>query len=341
MTKSHSLFLSHPCFLEHGVLDHPENVERLKAILAAFEASHHRSLLNLSLDSPATVEEIARIHDPAYIEFIESLRGKASNLISETPLSPGSVKAAFLAAGYGVELVKRVLGGDIRNGFALVRPPGHHARPGKGMGFCVFNNIAIAARQALAMGIKRILIFDWDVHHGNGTQESFYEDERVLFIDIHQDNLFPVGSGFLSETGKGKGKGFTVNIPLPKGCRDRDYLYLFDRVVKPLTLQYQPELILVSAGFDAHESDPLGMMQVTTSGFEQLAIRVRALAEAVCQGKLLLFLEGGYDPFFLAKNVMACVNVLASEPLSLPVKEASSPESDGVEARVKEIYALR
>lgn len=339
MKSPQSLFLSHPCFLEHGVLDHPENQERLKAIFAAFEASPYR--LDALQETLATVEEIARIHEPSYIEFIESLRGKATQVISETPLSPGSVRAAFLAAGYGIDLVKKVVNGDIRNGFALVRPPGHHARPGKGMGFCVFNNIAIAARQAVTMGLKRVLIFDWDVHHGNGTQESFYEDDQVFLIDIHQDNLFPVGSGLLSETGRGKGKGFTTNIPVPRGCVNGDYLYLFDRLVAPLVLEYKPELILVSAGFDAHESDPLGMMNLTTAGFEQLAIRIRKVAETVCGGKLLLFLEGGYDPYFLAKNVMACVGVLAQDKLSVLPKEVSSPQTESLEALVKEIYARR
>lgn len=310
MGSQKSLFLSHPCQLNHGVPSHPENSARLDAILTALKESSYKSLVNLSIPRQATRDELSKVHDITYIDRILALDGKNAALDYETTLTPGSVKAALSASGLGVELVEQVLNNKIQNGFVIVRPPGHHARPSHGMGFCLFNNIAVAAQKALTMGLKRILILDWDVHHGNGTQESFYDDDRVLFVDLHQDNLFPVPSGELNEIGRGKGIGYTVNIPLPAACGDAEYLHAFDNLVKPLALKFKPELILVSAGFDAHESDPLGFMNLTTEGFGKLTARIKALAETLCEGKLILFLEGGYNPFFLAKNVLECIKVL-------------------------------
>lgn len=325
---SKHLFLSHHSLLDHhGTSRHPENSSRLQAILEAFAFSPFNQFLNLSCARQATVDELLLIHDQSYIDLVLSLDGKRACLDPETPISPGSVKAALLAAGLGLEVVEQIVGNRIQNGFALLRPPGHHARPSLGMGFCIFNNIAIAAKKALSQGIKRILILDWDVHHGNGTQEAFYDTDSVLFIDLHQENLFPVSSGLISEKGKDRGLGSTVNIPLPPHCRDEDYLYIFDAVVSPLALKYEPELILVSAGFDAHESDPLGFMKLTTEGYGLLTKRVINLAHKVCGGRLAFFLEGGYNPYFLAKNVMECVQALCQPSSSeeirplLPSKE--------------------
>lgn len=330
------LFLSHLCLLDHGSSEHPENANRLRDILAAFDTSSSKKFLDLSNNRLGTFDEVGQVHDLTYINHVRALEGQNANLDHETILSPGSVKAAFLAAGLGIELVEQVLEGKIQDGFAFVRPPGHHARPAAAMGFCVFNNIAIAARKALSKGIKRILILDWDVHHGNGTQETFYEDDRVLFIDLHQENLFPQNSGLLNERGKGLGLGFTVNIPLPPSCRDADYLYAFDKLVKPLALQYRPELILVSAGFDAHESDPLGSMNLTTHGFGRLAAKIKSLANDLCGGKMVFFLEGGYNTYFLAKNVMECVDVLINE--TSKEDDEIQPYSHGVERLINEIY---
>lgn len=332
------LFLSHPCLLDHGHLSHPENANRLKAILAALNNSPYKKFTDLTITRMATKDELSQAHDPAYVDHVLSLEGQEGALDSETPITPGSVKASLVAAGLGLELVEQVVEGKVRNGFALVRPPGHHARPAAGMGFCIFNNIAVAAKKAMSMGVKRILIIDWDVHHGNGTQEIFYEDDRLLFIDLHQDNLFPAGSGLLSEKGVGKGSGFTVNIPLPDSCRDADYLYAFETVVEPLAREYHPELILVSAGFDAHETDPLGSESLTTQGYGLLAARVKVLAEELCGGKVVFFLEGGYDPLCLANNVMACLGVLASDTVSPETFEENiQPWTSGVEQLMKEI----
>jgi len=296
------LLLSNTALLDHCVLSHPENSQRLKAILEGLKNS---SYLDLSVERLATFEELTSVHTPSYIEKVFSLDGKEGSLNEETLVTTGSVKAAKMAAGIGLELVESILNEKIQAGFALVRPPGHHARPSEGMGFCIFNNIAIAAKKALSLGLKRVLILDFDVHHGNGTEEMFLGDDRVLFIDLHQDNLFPVGSGE-------KSIGNIVNIPLPADSTDENYLTVFDTVVKPLALKYEPELILVSAGFDAHESDPLGFMKITTEGYGLLVSKIKDLASAVCGGKLLFFLEGGYDTHCLAKNVLESVRVLAA-----------------------------
>lgn len=338
---SEHLFLSHLRLLDHGSSEHPENASRLKSILETFEISPYKKFLNLSTDRLATFDELIQVHDSAYVNKTLFLEGGETYLDPETILSSGSVKAALLAAGLGIGLIELVVNGNKQNGFAVIRPPGHHARPRKGMGFCLFNNIAIAAKKALAMGVNRLLILDWDVHHGNGTQETFYGDDRVFFIDLHQENLFPVYSGLIHETGKGKGNGFTVNIPLPAGCFDEDYFYVFDQLVKPLAARFQPELILVSAGFDAHESDPLGFMNLTTAGFGIITKKTKFLADQLCDGKLVLFLEGGYNPFFLAKNVMECVSVLVEGKTSYVVLENGlrSP-SKKVEALVKEVYDI-
>jgi len=336
--KKH-LLLSHPCLLDHGISTHPENAGRLQAILTALTLSPYKSCLDLSMTRLATFDELAQVHTPNYVNYVLSLEGMQASLDYETHLTTESVKAARCAAGLGLELVEQILDNKIQNGFALVRPPGHHSRPDTAMGFCVFNNIALAAKKAISKGIKRILIFDWDVHHGNGTQEAFYEDDRVLFIDFHQDNLFPAGSGLISQKGKGKGLGFTVNVPFPDSCRDDDYLYAFENLVKPLATKYQPELILVSAGFDAHESDPLGSMGLTTKGYGMLTAEVKTLADTLCNGKVVFFLEGGYNPEFLAKNVLECISVLAADtdPL-VKSREEIQPYTKGIEDLINGIY---
>lgn len=333
------LLLSNLCLLDHDCAGHPESSARLQSVLAALEESPYKQYLDLSNDRQAMRDELAQVHEAAYVDRVLSLDGENTEIDFETPLSKGSVKAALTVAGLGLELVEQVIKGNIQNGFLLGRPPGHHARPDTGMGFCIFNNIAIAAKKALSMGLSRILIIDWDVHHGNGTQDAFYEDDRVFFIDLHQDNLFPQNSGLLNERGRGKGLGFTCNIPLPDSCRDADYLYAFEKIVKPLARQYRPELILVSAGFDAHESDPLGSMNLTTHGFGLMSAKAKALAHELCGGKLLLFLEGGYNPHFLAQNVMECIRVLVNQ--TEDAESNSSPYSNEVKTLIDGIYEDR
>jgi acetoin utilization deacetylase AcuC-like enzyme len=335
---SKTLLLSHCDLLDHGRLDHPESSIRLKTILSAIETSPFKKNLDCSIERLATQGELSQIHTSQYINYVETLDGKEVDLDHETPLSSGSVRAARLAAGLGLEMVERVLVGKVQNGFVLVRPPGHHARPSVGMGFCVFNNIALAAKHALLMGIKRVLILDWDVHHGNGTQEAFYQDDRVLFIDLHQESLFPTTSGFSHELGQGKGYGYTMNVPLPHSCHEGDYLFAIEKLVRPLALKYQPELILVSAGFDAHETDPLGSMSITTKGYGLLTHKVKELANEICGGKMILFLEGGYEPTSLANNVVQCIAELTDSRVEVENSYTNLEPQEEVKVFIQKIY---
>jgi acetoin utilization deacetylase AcuC-like enzyme len=312
--STNSLFLSHPDCLEHGGLDHPENRRRLEEIFKEFG-----SLLDLSVTRLATQEELLLVHTHDYLNHVFSLQGKTGSIDYETPLTQGSVQAALRTAGLGLHVLDQILAGHAQNGFILGRPPGHHARPSAGMGFCLFNTIALIARKALDQGLKRILILDWDVHHGNGTQETFYNDDRVYFVDLHQENLFPKDSGTTEEKGVGKGLGWTLNIPLQHSCVDADYLEVLKTVVQPHVYRYRPELILVSAGFDADISDQLGSMSLTSAGYRQMTQTVKQWAEELCDGRLILNLEGGYDPVALAKNGLQCAEVLASPTREAPV----------------------
>ncbi len=297
------LLLSHPFLLNHVKSDHPESPARLQALLEALDPQIFYRL--------ATREELRLIHELNYIDRILSYQDQMRDLDAETFLSKDSVHCALLACGLGIEMIQRVLATNTP-GFLITRPPGHHATPSEAMGFCIFNTIALAAQWALLQGLKRILILDWDVHHGNGTQAIFYDTPEVLFIDLHQDGLYPPHSGTPEEQGSGLGKGYTLNIPLPQHSGDSMYLDIFDTIVLPQVQNFAPECILVSAGFDAHESDPLGAMDLTTHGYEKLTKAIQALAQKYCPGRLLYVLEGGYNPQALAQNVLACVKVLST-----------------------------
>ncbi len=216
----------------------------------------------------------------------------------------------MLAAGAAVQAVEEVMAGRARNAFALVRPPGHHAEPDRAMGFCLFNNVAIAAQAARQYGAERVLVLDWDVHHGNGTQACFWERRDVLFQSVHQFPYYP-GTGAPQEVGAGAGEGYTVNCGLPGGCSDADYGALFHELFLPVAESFRPDLVLVSAGFDAHHHDPLGGMMLTERGFAAMCSAARELAERLCGGRLVLALEGGYSLEGLSQSVHACVEVLS------------------------------
>jgi acetoin utilization deacetylase AcuC-like enzyme len=289
---------------------HPERAARLEAIE---DALHGARIDGVAFAKPqaAKREDILRVHDEAYVAFLESLRGKSARLDADTAVSAHSVEAAYLAAGAAIEAVNAVMDGRARSAFALVRPPGHHAERDRAMGFCLFNNIAIAAAHAVAMHrLERVLIVDWDVHHGNGTQHIFEDRRDVLFVSSHQWPLWP-GSGAASEHGRGAGEGFTVNLPLPAGFDDAGYVALFERLVTPIANAYQPQLLLVSAGFDAHARDPLAGMRMTERGFAKLCAIAKDIAHRHCDGRLTLMLEGGYDLTGSSHSARACVEVLA------------------------------
>nr|WP_042182017.1 class II histone deacetylase [Kibdelosporangium sp. MJ126-NF4]CEL14295.1 Deacetylases, including yeast histone deacetylase and acetoin utilization protein [Kibdelosporangium sp. MJ126-NF4]CTQ88662.1 Deacetylases, including yeast histone deacetylase and acetoin utilization protein [Kibdelosporangium sp. MJ126-NF4] len=249
---------------------------------------------------PATEDELRRVHSPGYVARIQADSdrpggGDAGDGIS--PFGRGTYDIAALAAGGVIEAVEAVWDNRVRNAYTLVRPPGHHALPDAGMGFCVFNNIAIAVRHAQrALGAKRVAVVDWDVHHGNGTQAVFYDDPDVLTISIHQDNVFPVDSGKVTERGTGAGLGYALNLPLPPGTGDGGYRYAMQTVVLPAIQRFQPDLVMVACGFDAGAMDQLGRQMVTSEGFREMTTMVAHVADKVCAGRLVLTHEGGYNP---------------------------------------------
>jgi acetoin utilization deacetylase AcuC-like enzyme len=282
-----------PAYAEHDTGDHPEGADRIATVVDHLETTDLWPRLTVVEPRPATVEDLLLVHTRAHVEMV---RGAAESggrwLDSDTHVSRRSYEIALLAAGGTIVATEQWAEG--RASFALVRPPGHHATPDRAMGFCLFNNIAIAARRLLAAGYERLAIVDWDVHHGNGTQAAFIDEPRVLFCSLHQWPLYP-GSGWMTECGEGDGEGFTVNLPLPPGSLDGDYARAFEAVLEPIVTQYEPQAVLVSAGQDPHADDPLASMMLTQDGFAQLALRVSHLAEAHCEGRLTLVLEGGYD----------------------------------------------
>ena len=303
-----------PLYLEHVCGDyHPENPARLTHIYAMLPSIDSAGISYIE-PRPASHEELSRIHDPAYIESIAATRGKYVPLDPDTGASPRTYEAALLAAGGCLSLADSIMAEDATNGFALVRPPGHHAERARAMGFCIFNNIAVAARYLQAeKGLGRILIADFDLHHGNGTQGSFYSDPSVLYFSTHQYPYYP-GTGWYEETGAGDGKGYTVNVPMGYGMNDDDYVFVFQEVLVPIADLYRPDMILVSAGFDIYHDDPLGGMSVTESGFSELTRIVLDLAARWCNSRALFALEGGYDPEGLARSVKAVITMMKGSP---------------------------
>ena len=304
-------------FREHDTGGHPENAGRLVAIDDALERLH---LLRDRHDIPfsaAPDDALARVHDPRYIAGVREFAARGGGwLDSDTIVGPSSVDSAALAAGAGIAAVDAALDGRAKRSFVLGRPPGHHATPTRGMGFCIFNTIAVAAAHALSRGLDRILIVDWDVHHGNGTQDAFYESDQVLFCSVHQWPLYP-GTGAATERGTGRGSGYTINVPLAAGADDDAYADIFDQVILPAAGAFRPQLVLVSAGFDAHADDPLGGMRMTAQGFGDLARRVVEIAATHADGRVVAILEGGYDPAALAASVATTLAALDGNDASL------------------------
>jgi acetoin utilization deacetylase AcuC-like enzyme len=308
-----------PRYREHrGPAGHPERPERLAAVRTAIAA--RQPAFEALAPRPASPEEILRVHTRDHLEHVaETARRAPLHLDPDTYVSSQSFEVALLAAGGSVELARRVARGELRSGFAAVRPPGHHAEAGHAMGFCLFNNVAIAARALQAEeGLERILILDWDVHHGNGTQHHFEQDPSVLYASTHQYPFYP-GTGDAGEAGRGRGDGSTLNIPLPAGCGDEEYTGVLQRILVPVAQVFRPELILLSCGFDAHRDDPLAGMRVTAEGYRAMARIVRALAEELCGGRLACVLEGGYAASGLEQGTGAVLDTLLDPgPLQPP-----------------------
>lgn len=292
---------------------HVESSQRLEVIYEMVQANFSGRLKSI-VPRPATHQELATIHKPDYIKRVASTAGKSYvSLDPDTQTSPRSYEAAVLAAGGLFALVDALMAKKIDNGFALTRPPGHHAEADRARGFCLFNNVALAAEYGrLRHGLEKVLIVDWDLHHGNGSQHSFWESDKVLYFSTHQYPYYP-GTGALGEVGGAKAEGYTVNVPLSSGYDDEDFAQIFERILLPIGRQFKPDLILTSAGFDTYYLDPLGAMQVTPKGFARMTRNLLQLAGEVCQGRLLLVLEGGYHLEGLSLSTLAVLQELLGE----------------------------
>jgi acetoin utilization deacetylase AcuC-like enzyme len=286
---------------------HPERIERAEVMQLV---ASRWSAAGGTIVAPreATDDELARVHDPEYVEQITSLRGQAGMLDADTFVSPESDPVARLAAGAVLVAIDRVLNARSHRALVMARPPGHHAEPDRAMGFCLYNSIAVGAAAARAGGVARVAIVDYDVHHGNGTQWMFYEDASVLFISSHQYPFYP-GTGAGTEMGRGEGLGFTVNLPLEAGAGDADYDLVYRNAVMPILREFRPELLMVSAGFDAHERDPLAGMRMTTTGYAAITSRLIRAADELCAGRIVFVTEGGYDTMALTECLSAVVDL--------------------------------
>ncbi|MFC1475653.1 histone deacetylase [Candidatus Zixiibacteriota bacterium] len=302
-------------FLNHDTgPGHPESAQRLRAINAHLEKTGLAACLTPLAARPVEKDEVIRVHFPSHWDRIQKVCQEGGGFLDgDTPVSTGSWEAAVLAAGGTIAAVDAVMDGKVANAFACVRPPGHHAEPEMAMGFCLFNNVAIAARHLIAKrGLQRVLIVDWDAHHGNGTQYSFYDDPQVYYFSVHQFPFYP-GEGTADETGRDKGKGYTLNVPIPGGSGDREFLMGLAGELLPAMESFRPEFILLSAGFDAHHNDPLTGLGVTDDGFIQAGLMIKRMADRHCGGKWVTVLEGGYDLHALTTGVENLLRIKLGE----------------------------
>lgn len=338
-------YVYHPIYLKHDTGQHVESAARMEAIMAHLEATGLKSKLALIEPRPATVDEIAFVHKREYIKEIEETAAKGGGWLDpDTVMSADSYQAALYAAGGFIRATEAVMDGEVASAFALVRPPGHHATAGYAQGFCLFNNIAIAAKYALEKyNLERILIIDFDVHHGNGTQAAFYDNQKVMYISAHEYPFYP-GTGDIDETGSGEGKGTNLNIPMPAGCGDDEYLKVFEKIIVPAARRFKPRLILVSAGYDGHWADPLAMMRVSVSGYAKMTAIIKELAAELCEGRLALTLEGGYNLKALAASVEATFDALlgdaVDDSLGGPPRPSAPPDIESLIAEVKKLHKL-
>ncbi len=319
---------------EHQYPNHPERPGRLEVLeptLKSFKAERVEAM-------PATFDQIARVHEPALIKSIEALCKKGADIIDPAPtyVTKTSYHDALLAAGGVITCTNAVLHGDAKNAFAIVRPPGHHAEPDKAMGFCLFNNIAVAAREALAQGLERVLILDYDAHHGNGTQAAFLHEERVAFLSTHQWGIYP-GTGWYEDAPHAKKR--VVNLPMPARAGNINFMRAADELFTPFVHNFNPQLILVSAGFDAHWNDPITSLGLSSKGFFSLSKKLIELAEETCNGKIVFVLEGGYDPHNVANGAGSVFFALAGSSSAPEANDESPYPEPDCEARIKQIKA--
>ncbi len=331
--------VSDPVFMDHDTGSyHPESPLRIQYIHTLF---YQRTPGIMMVDPvSARIDDITLNHDRSYVNRIARCcpTGRSVNLDMDTVCSEDSYTTALLAAGSVIHLTELAMNREIEAGFAFARPPGHHALRSRAMGFCIFNNIAIAARKALkSFGMKRVMIVDFDVHHGNGTQDSFYAESKVLYFSTHQYPFYP-GTGSVSDTGKGEGLGYTVNCPLSAGKRDGHYIAVYRYVLAPIIQAYEPELILVSAGFDAHAMDPIGGLDLSSKGFSAIACIIRDAAQEV-SAPVIFALEGGYNLNALKDSISYVVDIMKGGA-SPEIEPVSGPELDTVIRNQKKFWPL-
>ncbi len=336
-----------PVYLEHDTGTHVENIQRLTTTLSLLEESQIKDEFIRLSPRPATIDELSKVHAKEHIAQVKlKCESGGGWLDPDTVASPGSYKAAIYAAGGSLIAVDAVMSKKVESAFALVRPPGHHATCWHAMGFCFFNNVAVAAKYALAnYDIKRVLIVDFDVHHGNGTQDTFYADRNVLYFSTHQYPFYP-GTGSIDETGAREGEGFTVNVPLIAGWGDDEYQTVFEDILAPVAMRFQPQLILVSAGYDAHWADNIASMQVSVPGFARLVEILKVLADTLCQGNLVFTLEGGYQHKALSYSIVASLNILLgnkdiTDPLGKQESKTRTVNFDNLIKMVKDKHQIK
>ncbi len=316
----------HPIFLEHdNGFGHPERPERLTTTLETLEEGGLLAKLDRREPAATTEEVVALVHPQAHIDRVRVLAEKGGgHLDMDTPVSARSYEAALFSAGAAVDAVSAVIKGDTDNAFCLNRPPGHHATINRGMGFCIFNNIAIGARYAQKnLGIERVLIVDWDAHHGNGVEDIFFEDDSVLYASMHQYPHYP-GSGASSEVGAGRGKGFTINFPFPAFTGESAYLQALSEVVLPVARSFKPQLVMIAAGYDAHHADLLCSMQLTTESYAKMTEMLMDLADEFADGRLVATLEGGYNLSAIAASAFNTISTMSESGLLM--QESGAPE---------------
>ncbi len=304
----------HPDYLKHDTGEgHPERPQRLTWILKGLENAGLLSQVERLTPTPASLDTLHLVHPPDYLAWLKAMAARAPTALDpDTVISPQSFDTALLAVGGVTQAIDAVCAGTLTRALVLPRPPGHHATATRAMGFCLLNNVAIGARYAQHQHrLSRLAIVDWDVHHGNGTQDIFYDDPTVFYVSLHQYPYYP-GTGAASETGAGAGKGTTLNCPMPVGSGDAEYLEVFDHTILPRMRTFQPELLLISAGFDGHRDDPLAQINLTEAGYAAMTQRTVTLAETCCQGRIVSVLEGGYHPRALPASVAAHLQALLS-----------------------------
>jgi acetoin utilization deacetylase AcuC-like enzyme len=338
-------FVYDPIFLEHEMGSHPENGSRMTETMALLESSGVLDGLARIDTRQATAEELARVHDPRYVDAVRHAAERGGGWVDpDTLITPRTYDVAATVVGGTLNALDAIMRGDVQSAYCLVRPPGHHASPANAMGFCLFNHVAVAGEHARRThGLERIAIVDFDVHHGNGTQDAFWEDGGVLYVSTHEYPFYP-GTGAATEIGGGEGRGLTVNIPMPHGSGDAEHSSAFEEIVAPALYRFRPELILVSAGFDAHFADDIAMQQLSVDGYGALVSIVNRAADELCGGRVLHAQEGGYHLVALPWCVRRTIELLRSDettPDPLGRVQTEQPAGfDEMIARVKEIHGL-